>query len=195
MGVTAQPRQGQETTESRASRFASLHDEHFEPVRRYVWRRSPGLADDVAAETFVVAWRRLDDVPLLARPWLIGVARNIQLNALRSERRQQALALHIAASAPPGPAAGETEEAALSASVADALSQLADKDREVLLLHAWEELDRDGIGQVLGCSKANVSVRLHRARRRFRAALEEAELANEARRTFPSIPGGATDGC
>src|SRR2546423_7741391 len=69
-----------EAVTTREERFNRLYEEHFEAVRRYVWRREPSIADDVVAETFLVAWRRLDDLPVSARPWLIGVARNVRPN-------------------------------------------------------------------------------------------------------------------
>src|SRR3954469_9913356 len=90
-------------TEAREERFTRLYEEHFEPVRRYVWRREPGVWEDVVSETFLVAWRRLDDVPTDARPWLIGVARNVRLNALRSARRQDSITQRLLESPVPGP--------------------------------------------------------------------------------------------
>lgn len=168
------------------ARFIRLHDEHFETVRRYAWRRDPATADDVAAETFVVAWRRLDDVPEDAGPWLIGVARNVRLNLLRSQRRQESLAHELRRL--PSPPDRAPASAELSPALAEALATLSPLDREVLLLHAWEELDRGEIAVALGCSKANVSVRLHRARRRFQQALEE-------RRASITTSEGAADGC
>jgi RNA polymerase sigma-70 factor (ECF subfamily) len=154
-------------------------------VRRYVWRRDPAHCDDVVAETFLVAWRRLDDVPAEARPWLIGVARNVRLNLHRSARRQSSLFERLASSTPIEP----IELPGVSDAVRHALATLAESDREILLLDVWDELDRAQIAHVLGTSKSNVSVRLHRAKRRFAAA-----LAEESPR--PSlIPGGATDVC
>src|SRR3954452_3426596 len=131
-------------------RFNRLHEEHFEAVRRYVWRRDPALADDILAETFLVAWRRLGDVPADARPWLIGVARNIRLNDHRSVRRQQAVAARLTEAAPePGPDPSPEGDA-----VRVALGKLAAGDREVLLLSVWDDLDRAEIAAVLGCTKA-----------------------------------------
>ena len=77
-------------------RFDGLFAAHFDAVRAYAWRRDPSNADDVAAETFLVAWRRLEDVPTDALPWLIGVARNVRLNVLRAERRRTALGARLA---------------------------------------------------------------------------------------------------
>src|SRR4051794_13973535 len=95
-GIPTRGRVALEPESTREQRFNRLHEEHFEAVRRYVWRREPAIADDVAAETFLVAWRRLDDVPVSARPWLIGIARNVRLNLRRGAKRQQALAERLA---------------------------------------------------------------------------------------------------
>src|SRR4051812_46392002 len=90
-----------ERKSTRAERFERLYDEHLEAVRRYVWRRDPSIADDVVAETFLVAWRRLDDVPESARPWLIGVARNVRLNLRRGRQRQEAVVRRLVDTSPP----------------------------------------------------------------------------------------------
>lgn len=172
--------------QTREGRFSRLHAEHFEAVRRYVWRRDPSLADDVVAETFLIAWRRIDEVPTDARPWLIAVARNARLNARRSRRRQQAVATRLAEEAPSALTAPGDH-----ADIGAALAKLSANDREILLLSAWDDLDRSGIATVLGCSKANVSLRLHRARRRFSDAL--ARQAAGVPVTHSIIHGGATD--
>src|SRR3954451_6800518 len=127
---------------TREARFNRLHDEHFEAVRRYVCRREPADADDVVAETFLVAWRRLDEIPHDARPWLIGVARNVRLNARRSARRRQALGAHLSEMAPPAVVA---EPADAFEAVKAALARLPEFDREVLLLSIWDDLDRAAI--------------------------------------------------
>ena len=86
---------------------------------------------------------------------------------------------------------GDSIEAdSVSDAVMHALQALAEPDREVLLLSVWEELDRSQIARVLGCSKPNVSVRLHRARQRFAAALEEASKSSPR---SVLIAGGASD--
>lgn len=173
---------------TREERFNQLYDEHFEAVRAYVWRRDPDLCDEVLAETFLVAWRRLEDTPLDTRPWLIGIARNIRLNLRRTARRQQALTARLMETASdPGYAEPSSHTAAIEA----ALSRLSDKDREILLLSTWDGLDRTGIAQVLDCSRANVNVRLHRARRRLAATLTQ-ELTDNAPHPSP-IPRGAPD--
>jgi len=172
---------------TREERFTQLHERHFEAIRRYAFRRAPALADDIVSETFLVAWRRIDDVPDDERPWLFGVARNARLNLQRSARRQQAAAGRLAAHPPNAADDADQRREAL----VPALSSLSERDREILLLHAWEGLNRREIAAVLGCSAANVSVRLHRARTRFAAAL--AVDARQAHAPFPLTRGGAPD--
>ena len=157
----------------REARFTELFDSHREAVRAYLWRRDPELADDVTAETFLVCWRRLDAVPREPLPWLLGVARNIRLNQRRGDGRRARLELRLRAepAAPDDPAATLGERDAVHA----ALRNLDERDREVLLLTAWERLSRDEIAEVLGCTRANVAVRLLRARRRLARELAVAE--------------------
>jgi RNA polymerase sigma-70 factor, ECF subfamily len=73
---------------SREARFTRLYELHLDAVRAYAWRRSQGLADEIVAETFLVAWRRLEAIPEDALPWLIGVARNVRANLRRGDRRR-----------------------------------------------------------------------------------------------------------
>ena len=75
--------------QSREARFTRLYDAHYSAVRAYAWRREPDAADDVVAETFMLAWQRLERVPAEPLPWLIGVARNVRLNRQRGERRRR----------------------------------------------------------------------------------------------------------
>jgi RNA polymerase sigma-70 factor (ECF subfamily) len=179
-----------ERNRTRAERFERLYEEHFEAIRRYAWRREPSLADDVAAETFLVAWRRLEEVPESARPWLIGVARHVRLNLRRGRQRQEAVAQRIVDTSAPRVSADVSREAEL---VDAALARLALRDREVLLLSAWDDLDRAAIAQVLGCSKANASLRLHRARRRFAAAVDELEEGDRRTTVSRSLVSGGAD--
>ncbi|WP_276801511.1 RNA polymerase sigma factor [Cellulomonas iranensis] len=162
--------------DDRRARFTALFDRVHAPLLAYAVRRvaDPADAADVVAETFLVAWRRLDDVPAgdAARPWLFGVARRVLANHYRGERRRLALADRLRDQldevvAPPEP---------VDPTLVEAMDRLPPDDRELLRLVAWEELARDEIALVLGVPRATVRVRLHRARRRLvaqLAALEE----------------------
>lgn len=173
---------------TREARFNQLYDDNFDAVHRYVWRRAPLNADDVAAETFLVAWRRLDDMPATALPWLISVARGTLLNERRRSRRQVAVSDRLAAE-PVFQPEGEGDTVA-SDLIEAALAVLSDRDREVLLLSVWEDLDRAAIADALGCSKTNVSVRLHRARRRFADELERQPPATSSSLRPATFTGG-----
>jgi RNA polymerase sigma-70 factor (ECF subfamily) len=164
---------------AREARFGALYDAHFAHVTGYVRRRAddPHDAADVIAETFLVAWRRLDDVPSgdPARFWLYGVARRALANQRRGDRRRRDLTARaaarlgrdLAAARPVGTAPPE---------VAAAFGALHADDRELLGLVAWEGLDAGEIAAVLGISRNAVRIRLHRARRRLTHQLERRGL-------------------
>ena len=119
------------SVEASEEHFNRIFEQHFEAVRRYVWRRDPSLCDDVLGETFLIAWRRLNELPDDARPWLIGVARNVRLNLQRSARRQRSVFDRLVESASPRDSSDPFGERDL---VRAGLSQLREADREVLLL-------------------------------------------------------------
>jgi RNA polymerase sigma-70 factor, ECF subfamily len=151
-----------------ARRFESIYREHFGLVAAYARRRVPARADDVVAETFLVAWRRLDDVPADALPWLYGVARRVVSDFRRGSRRQDAVANRLASLGEPRHSGhGESDEELLAA-----LARLSDQDRELLLLVYWEDLEPSRAALALGCSRATVATRLWRARARLRKELD-----------------------
>jgi RNA polymerase sigma-70 factor (ECF subfamily) len=130
----------------------------------------PAEVDDVVAETFVVAWRRIGSMPDPALPWLLGVARGVAANTTRSANRRNALHTRLASAEPaPDRAAALDGSDAESGSVMAALDRLSAADRELLTLIAWDGLTPAAAAQALGCSRATLAVRLHRARARLRA--------------------------
>jgi RNA polymerase sigma-70 factor (ECF subfamily) len=144
-----------------------------EPVRRFLARRAdPDTADDVLADTLLVLWRRLDDVPDgdEALPWTYAVARNALANAERGLRRQRRLAHRITVTDPPGETAPEEPEP--DDRVAAALSRMRPDEAELLRLWAWEQLGPAEIATVLDLTPNAVSIRLHRARGRFKEVFE-----------------------
>ena len=160
--------------DERQARFEGLAPGLIEPLRRFLARRTdPATAEDVLADTLLVCWRRLDDVPEEALPWAYGVARNCLANAERSGRRQERLAAKIAVVDPPaatvpGPDAGDPELTA-------AMAALRPDDAELLRLWAWEQLAPAEIATVLDITANAVSIRLHRARERLREQLRKNE--------------------
>jgi DNA-directed RNA polymerase specialized sigma24 family protein len=157
------------------AQLEALWHEWHRHVLAYALRRAdPATAEDVVAETFAIAWRRLAEMPDRPLPWLLGVARRVLANHRRGERRRRALVDRL-----PVPAA---PEGAPAGRALGALASLRERDREVLLLHAWEGLDHAEAGTVMGCSAATFAVRLHRARRRFERELERVDAAAEVAR-------------
>ncbi len=180
MAPTQTEKQGALSRELAQVRFGRLYREHGRAVLAYALRRAgdPEDAADVVAETFLIAWRRLGDVPAgeRARLWLYAVARRVLANRRRAEQRRTRLGERLAESlrtelATHAAPSGEAAE------VLRAMGELSDEDRELLLLISWEELSPGEAAQVLGISSLAARSRLHRARRRLRALLEQRDLA------------------
>jgi RNA polymerase sigma-70 factor (ECF subfamily) len=161
-------------------RFSWLFEAHYALVHAFAERRvGRDLADEVTAETFLVAWRRLEAVPTEPLPWLYGVARNMILRQREASARQ-ARTHELLAKERPGLAAQDEGE---HDGLWRAWEQLSDTDREVLSLTAWEELSVREAARVLGVPASMYSVRLHRARRRL-----ERHLERTASSSVPAIP-------
>jgi RNA polymerase sigma-70 factor (ECF subfamily) len=161
----------------RNERFEGLFRENYAAVRGYALRRARREeAQDVVAETFAVAWRRLDDVPVDALPWLYGVARRVLANQRRSADRSAALEQRLA-TAPPTSGSGDPGESVGDAEILSAaFARLSDSDREALMLVAWHGLYGARAARAAGCTRAAFAVRLHRARARLAAQVASLEL-------------------
>ncbi len=161
------------------AQFSRLFEAHYAQVLAFAGRRvGPDLADEVTAETFLVAWRRLESVPAEPLPWLYGVARNIVMRQLRASSRHAEMHQLLA-----------RERTALEVDAGEhdalwrAFELLSERDREILALVAWEELSVRDAATVLGVPASVVSVRLHRARRRL-----ERNLRQPTSSPVPEIP-------
>jgi RNA polymerase sigma-70 factor (ECF subfamily) len=161
----------------RRIRFESLFRAHAGAVRSYALRRTDAsTADDVVADVFLVVWRRLDQVPEQPLPWLLGIARRVLANSTRGASRRTALTERLSATATPG-ATAATQPSDLG--VACALRALRERDRELLLLIAWDGLTPAEAAAALGLGRGAFAVALHRARRRFARLLAEQSNASE----------------
>jgi RNA polymerase sigma factor (sigma-70 family) len=152
--------------------FTAIFDRHFDAVYRYLARRTDrARAEDLAASTFTVAFERRERFrpeAASARPWLLGIATNLLRNEWRAERR----GLDLVARLSGGLGAREGEGAEATNELAALLAQLDADQRDVLLLHAWEELSYEEIASALGIPIGTVRSRLSRARARLREGLE-----------------------
>ncbi|QIJ66825.1 sigma-70 family RNA polymerase sigma factor [Streptomyces sp. JB150] len=162
--------------------FAAIFDRHADDIHRYIARRlGSDTADDLTAETFVIAFqrrRRYDPAHGHARPWLYGIATNLVGRHRRDEARRLK-ALSRLASLAPGEEHGRPEDGItgrLGGAVADgalaaALAALPARYRDVLLVIAWGQLDYAEAARALGLPVGTVRSRLHRARTRLRRSL------------------------
>jgi RNA polymerase sigma factor (sigma-70 family) len=161
--------------------FAALYERHAPHISRYVARRlGDDLADDVTAETFYRAFEKRRNYDLGrpdARPWLYGIAANVMAQHHRRETRMLRAFARSGAD-PVAQTYGQLEAsddrvtaAGMHQPLAAALAGLSRAHREVLLLIAWADLSYEETAQALGTSVGTVRSRLHRARKKIRAAL------------------------
>ena len=161
-------------------RYEAVFRQVYQPLQSYVTRRvATEAVDDVVADTLLVLWRRLDDLPAdMTLPWAYGVARRCVANARRGAVRRGQLVERLSAQ----PVTLVPDTAGDTSGLQVALAALGDDDRELIRLWAWEQLQPREIAVVLGISANAVSIRLHRAKR---------ELAERAAGKERS-PGGHT---
>jgi RNA polymerase sigma-70 factor (ECF subfamily) len=158
--------------DSDRARFEAIFEQHYAALMRYAVRRvGPDAAAEVVSETFLVAWRRLDTVPLQSLPWLYATARRVVANELRRRRRSGQLEQRLAHDDPAVVSGDHAEVIGDRLRLRAALAGLPERDREVLYLTHWEHLGPDDVARTLGCSPAAAKVRLHRARRRLAGLL------------------------
>lgn len=155
-----------------AEQFEACWHAHIRRVVAYAERHvGRDAAYDVASATFLTAWRTWDAVPADPLPWLISVAQGHVRNHHRSLRRRGSLEQRLALldeSAHPAPDIGVT--ATQRAEALAVLAAMPERDREALLLVAWEGLTTDQAAEVLGCRPGTLRMRLHRARARIESS-------------------------
>jgi RNA polymerase sigma-70 factor (ECF subfamily) len=175
-----------------AQRFEALYRVNYAAMVRFVRRRTDAAsAEEVIAETFAVAWRRLDHVPADPLPWLYVVARNL----IHAERRAAANGREKAASAALVASLRGRDPAETLAErdrVLRAFTTLSEADREALRLVAWEGLDHRTAARVAGTSRAAFTMRVSRARRRLATALAELDEPGVAGHSMPRMPESQT---
>ena len=118
--------------------FQRAFDQHFRDILAYAKRRSPvSDAEDIAAETFTIAWRKWASAPPDAiRPWLFGIARKVLANSNRGLRRRDRLSAKMMSLS--GRSAIEFSYGE-HADVDQAMGMLQLSDREIIRLHCWED--------------------------------------------------------
>lgn len=156
-------------------RFRSAYGATYPDLLRFVTRRvHPSHAEDVVADVFLVAWRRVADLPDTLdsqRAWLFGIARRTLLNQYRTDRRQEALSVRIAEHQPTT-AGVDPDVIAARIDLARVWGHLSPADQEAIALTAWDGLDGPAAAAVLGITPVAYRLRLSRARRTLRRLLD-----------------------
>ena len=175
--MTAEERDISSGAATTRARFEEIFFAHADVVLAYALRRSdPDTAQEVVAETFTVAWRRMGEVPDPALPWLLGTARKVLANTRRADARQHELRLRLERE--PGSEQGDrTRDVDAALAARDALASLPPAEREAMELLAWEGLSPVEAALVLGCSRRVIAVRVHRARKKLKASQPQIEPA------------------
>lgn len=153
--------------------FDVLYEDTHRKVLAYCVRRTSRWADalDAAADTYVVAWRRFDDLPQGedGLPWLFGIARLVIANQRRTESRQDRTVAKLR-SRGSTPTSGPDDLAVLGEEHRDvlrALARLSENDQELIRLTTWEGLSSVEAAELFGVTRNALDVRLHRARKRL----------------------------
>lgn len=175
--------------------FCRVFDNHFDAVTRFCLRRLPrDDVNDAVARVFVVAWRKVDEMPEgdEALPWLYRIAHYEVSTIRRSNRRLFSLRNRL--SGLPRPHSQCPEAIVIRRAeyeyVVKALNTLPDKDREIILLRSYEDLSITRIAAVLGCSPDAAKKRLSRALGRLRTATGLVEPVQDIARPVRSKGGG-----
>lgn len=177
--------------------FAPVFHRHFDVVHAYVRKRvGRSLADDLAAQTFLVAFdcrARYDQARPNARPWLLGIATNLIHGKRREEERQLRAYGRAGGEAGVDPLEGieaRADAERLRPQLAAAIVELPRDEADPLLLFAWAELSYEEIAEALELPIGTVKSRLSRARKRVREQLDGQRTSESDEETPIACPGG-----
>jgi RNA polymerase sigma-70 factor (ECF subfamily) len=171
---------------ARRLRFTRIYEMSYRRLLGYVVRRvdQPVDAADILADVFLVAWRRMDEIPddSDCLYWLYGVARRSIANHRRGARRREAATDRLRSQFVAMIALVDAPQETAHPALLTALARLSDEDREVLTLTSWDELSTAEVARVLDVKPGTARVRLHRARARLRSELQtDPELDSQRR--------------
>lgn len=173
------------------ARFEAAFEQYHRAVLAFALRRTSNEADaeDAVAETFAVAWRRVDRLPEpdAALPWLLATARRVLANQHRGKGRRLRLGLRLSAQPQAVPLIHGVATPAL-----EALARMRPDDQELLRLLVWDGLSQAEAGEALGISANAVGIRLSRARKRFGEELAKVKGLDPSRTSSDAegrVPG------
>ena len=173
----------EDSPDFRRERFRVLYNDLYDDLWRYVQRRCINTeeARDTLSEVFLVAWRRLEDIPAgkEARLWLFGVARNLVKTSWRKRKRSSDLVNRIGNEISTKSPTDEELDNSGVLKIIKALQFLNENDQEILRLVAWEDLSHKEISAVLRCSENAVAIRIRRARVRLMKVMQTEKSFSE----------------
>jgi RNA polymerase sigma factor (sigma-70 family) len=159
--------------------FAELFDRYWAELHAFCTSRTGAAGEDIAAETFRLAFDRRDRYDQRyedARPWLYAIAGNLLRHHFRTAQRRgraEGRSAVLAERPSEDEPIGSLERQWLGPQLTAALGELAQADRDALLLFAWADLDYAEIARAMEIPVGTVRSRIHRARARVRAYLTE----------------------
>lgn len=178
----AEAREAREREVARENGFEAAFLEHYPAVLAYAIRRTDTKeqAEDVAADSFAIAWRRWETKPGHLLGWLYAIARKVLANTHRGEARRRSLVDRVTVEGRSFIEPDHADSVLETTAILAALDRLGTTDREALMLTEWDGLSVRDASRVLGCSTGALHVRLHRARKRLMANLETADATTSA---------------
>ncbi|WP_311245703.1 sigma-70 family RNA polymerase sigma factor [Microbacterium sp. WCS2018Hpa-23] len=154
--------------------YRTLFDEYWPRVRRHVacFVDNADEVDEIAAEVFVVAWRKLNPAKPMGLRWFLRVADNKLRDVMRrGQSRTRAIEAMTR-----GMQASEELHPLEALALRQALQSLNARERQVVVLTYWDGLSAGEVSEVLRCSQAAVWTTLTRARQKLRGQLEAKEV-------------------
>jgi RNA polymerase sigma-70 factor, ECF subfamily len=175
--------------------FEHMYRRYGLAVLAYCVRRAEyTMAADACSDTFLVAWRRFDQIPSEPQtlPYLYGVAARVLSNQRRSLHRRRKLdekltSLGITSVLDP---AAIVVHRAQDREVVEAVRRLGPKDREIVMLYTWEDLTRETIAEMMGMTKTAVDQRIHRSYKRLARMLGHVVASNANQSPLVAEEGG-----
>ena len=183
------------STTDAEQRYRRLFDDYHRAIFAYCRRRTDAqTAADCASQTFLTAWRRIDDIPGgdASLPWLYGVARKTLANEFRSAKRRRRANDSLRTNRPAADPSPEVlvVQREQDQQVLRALASLRPRDREVLQLALWEELPHATIAKLLGCSTQAVTQRIYRATRQVSKEYQRLDQGHGLTKVVRQLRGG-----
>ncbi len=164
--------------EKNTESFRALFDANYGHIRSYMLRRAPFQdVDGLVSEVFTTAFRRLESIPQGEQEslwWLYATSRKVLSNYRRSNKRFSSLKVKLLSEQSPAPSDNQGE----SFYVETALKMLKEQDKEILILHFWEDLSVVEISKVISTSPSTAQKRLQRAKSRFSAQYKKLATMN-----------------